>query len=480
MLAFLLVSVGAGLYFITGPYLGSEPVRGEREKVPFHADGHDFPSFSFILLETQDTRRRLVFCRQKRCRLMGPVVSENVPAVTDGRSWYHYQDGSLRRTWINEERSELIVDRTPLVSPRGLIISPDNKKVAYWLDNTDKPEKKLTELWVYDSTRDETKLLAEKLFRPDINTKARWNKASNLLWFIGNGDQVHVVSLQPPSLETRFKNTDWSELEDMAESVAMDISEEGSRLAYARPSAFGRSEVITVEEGSYPEDITVRGSVSYLQWLNDGSLLYVVQGQYDYTFWLAKNSVRRRLARQPGTFESARTDPREQVAVFAGRAGRQPARIFALNIRQGSIIELDYAARDAGAAAYVVHVESLDEKDGAVAGITQPLDDGQLVAFIDSNLPDIVRQTNVQPERLTITDQPNTVYVDYRDGTGVDKRLLLTVNDAVHTEWSAVAYFEESSGEWVKTQGGGLTDPKPRRLYEWETGLKRWILKEEY
>ena len=83
-------------------------------------------------------------------------------------------------------------------------------------------------------------------------------------------------------------------------------------------------------------------------------------------------------------------------------------------------------------------------------------------------------------QRLITTDQPNTIFFDYLLPDNTNQRILITIHDAVHTEWSIKAHYTELGGEWHKVQGGGLADPQPVKLYEWEEELDQWILKEHY
>jgi len=474
----LILTLVAGLFVIATRR--PSPNDNENNTLAVSTKEDSVPTFDVVLLKTDDEKMRLISCQLKRCQTLTPPPSQGSSAITDGQSWYHYQDGSLRRTWISSEQSQVIVDRTPLIASRDLIISPDNKKVAYWLDNIDQPDKQLTELWAFDSDEGGTKLLAEKLVRPAVITEARWNKASNRLWFVGDDNELNVISTQPPGIVPSFKNLDWDQLKGVADHGVMDISLTGKTLAYAEPTYLGRSKLVTASQGGRPRTAIVRHHIPYLQWLDDDNLLFVTQNSQDFTFWRLSGSTQQQIARHPGQLESVRTDSKGNYAIFASQPRKDQTRLYALHIASGDIINLDYQVPSFGKHTYLAHVESQSDQSGEVAGLTQPLADDQLAAFVENNLSDMVRQTNVRPKRLIITDKPNTIYVDYRDGTGVDKRLLLTVNDAVYAEWSISAYYEEISGEWVKTQGGGLDEPEAWRLYEWEEKLEQWILKENY
>ncbi|MFH1353687.1 MAG: hypothetical protein ABIH36_00155 [bacterium] len=478
-LGVLLVTLVAGLFVVARRIKSNNPDNQPETTIQPIAQ-QATPAFDVVLLQTQATDRRLVSCHQQHCQNLTPPPSDKTNAVTDGQSWYHYIEDSLYRTWINSGQSQVIADKTPLIAFRDLIISPDNNKVAYWLDNIDQPEERLTELWVYDAEQSGTKLLAEKLVQNGIATRIRWNKASSHLWFVGDDRKLNVISTQPPGIALRFSELDWDKLKDIADHGVMDISLTGQSLALTEPTFLGRSKLVITSQDRPPLTLVVRGGLPYLQWLDDNKLLFVTQGSQDFTFWLFDGSTQQQIARHSGKLLSIHTDNQNNFAIFASQLRQTSTRLFALNIERGNIADLNYEVSDFGQRTHLVHVEAEADQSGSVAGLMQVLDDDQLAAFIEKKLSDIVHQTNVQQKRLTITDKPNTVYVDYRDGTGTSKRLLLTVKDAIHPEWSVAAYFEEVSGEWVKTQGGGLAEPKPLRLYEWEEKLEQWILKEEY
>lgn len=113
--------------------------------------------------------------------------------------------------------------------------------------------------------------------------------------------------------------------------------------------------------------------------------------------------------------------------------------------------------------------------EAGVAGAA--FDDAELVAFLEHQAGEITGLPEVFVPRIIMTAQANTVYLDYVDAAGVPKRILLTIHDVVHPEWSIRARYERSAGEWRRVAGGSEADPESLRLYEWEVSLKQWILK---
>ncbi len=125
----------------------------------------------------------------------------------------------------------------------------------------------------------------------------------------------------------------------------------------------------------------------------------------------------------------------------------------------------------------LMHVQQLSSSAESEL-IAAEYDDSEIVAFVERRLAEIIGQQGVAPLRLITTNEKNAVYIDYRSGNE-EARILLKVQDVIHADWSIRARYEPVNREWKKVQGGGLNnDPTPERLYEWEEGVKQWILKE--
>lgn len=307
---------------------------------------------------------------------------------------------------------------TALVRPRDLMISPNERYVAYWLDNIAEPSKHLTELWVYDAQEKSTHVLAEHIFMPDVRGAVRWNGSSTSLWFVGNTAdagkaekiELIIIAIAPPGQSAQ----------SMPSSDIVDISPDGKRVAV-------RSDIANS-----------RGNLAFSRWLDDQTLLYATEDTTGYNFW-----------RQVGS-----------TPTLAGRFNfsKLPTGLTQIHIR---LIEPDFSAHTQNA-------------------VSQQLDDGQLIAFVEEHVPEIVQDhPTARAVRILTTDQDNAIFVDYLATGNVTKRILLTIHDALHPEWSILARYESVGGEWHKVAGGSGADPAPKRIYEWEEGVKQWILKQE-
>ena len=487
-LAFAVILFAGGRYYF-------QPVRIESSASPSVAPKQlaPIPDFTITALQTSPNDRRVINCQNNRCSPLPAVSASIAGAVTDGQSWYHYQETKegktaqtvlqLKRTWINENKSDLIIEQTKLVKPRGLYISPDTKKVAFWLDNTSEPSKKLTELWPYDSASMSTKLIAEKINASSIITEPRWNRASTHLWFLGDtisadnqpSTGLHAVTVQSPSLGIRFGNINWTDLTQIVQTEPMDIDPAGDAIAYAEPN--GNKTILHINHENTPaEAATVSGTVPYIQWLPDDSLLYVAQSKFSFTFWQVKGSVHKHIAKYQGVFQSARADSAGQYVLFNTQPISYVSHAYALELSTGRIAHQTLFP-GYGDQTFLIHFQLDANSQNPDTNITAPVDDEQIAAFLDKNLKSIA-DPNAVPQRFITTDQLNTIWFDYSLESGAKKRLLLTIKDATHTEWSISARYRESAGEWLLEQGNVPKPPQPVHVYEWEDAPQQWILKE--
>jgi hypothetical protein len=290
---------------------------------------------------------------------------------------------------------------------------------------------------------------------------------------------LHVISLQTPHISIRFSNIDWDKYLNLADHGVIDINSKEDSLAFVTTSFLNKSK-LTIINNDQQDITTIRGTIPYVQWVEDGSLLYAAQDSRGATFWNVHDTTHRHLARHTGTILSMRSNITGQYLALISKPKRNskvPASLHILDAKNGYIEEQPLAPHY-GQKTYLVHIKQ-DGSNKAIAGTMSSLEDSVLVAFIEQHLSDITHQLDVIAKRILITDKTNTLYVDYANNKNTIQRILLTINDAIHPEWSVSARFQEKAGEWIKTEGGGLQDPKPTRLYEWENSLNQWVLKQE-
>ena len=461
--------------------------------VPTHVLSSSTPSplkqnNTVVLLQQREGQRRILVCGVTNCKPSVTPESDQGEAVFDGSSWYRYrlvQHQSskesvklLERVWLTDNHTEPIVEQTPLVRPRDLFISPDGKRVAYWLDNTDNPKLNLTELWVYDSEVGSTRLIMEKVQQDQVVSPVRWNRASTHVWFMVHSEQatkIVVSGVKPVEPITTFDKLPWTDLEGVASFGIMDISLSGQDIAYVQ-SESGKSQLIIMRKGTTPETTTVQGSIPYIEWLPDGSLLYAHQEKEAFTLWHVQGKINKHVALYVGTLRSARSDASSETIVIAADYGTGGSYLSSVRVADG----LTAPSRDIpafGEATKIVQITELETSESPQAnGISAMLSDEELVAFIEKNIETIVGLKNTTATRIIITDQPNTLYVDYGQGEQAG-RVLVTIRDAIHPEWSIRGRYKQAQGDWKKIEGSGLADPVGKKVYEWEESIKQWVLK---
>lgn len=456
------VILGGGIWY----YKDHGETAHNTEEAPQHSTRplRTMPNIATLLVQLDPENRRLLWCEQQHCQQQDPP--ENIPhdAVFDGQWWYYYADGALRRINAEAKEQQTIVDTTPLVAPREYSISPDGQYIAYWLDNIDEPEEQLTELWVYNTATQSTYLVVEKLTIPEITTKIHWNKAGSHLWF-NQKDETLIVALQPPGIVAQGP----------AYENITDIDPTGTKTVHIQQGQ-DKSELIIAQEGKDQLKTTVRGTIPYAQWFDDETLIYAVQDLRGITFWQQKGKLSTHLARTNGTLQAAHGQPANNIIALVIQKSSTSTQVQEFDVATKTIADHSIVPQF-GDAVLIAKVQAQESGNATVAGITAPLDDAQLTAFVEKNLATITNFPAAKPIRLITTEKQNTVYVDYSDGTVTSKRLLITVKDAINPEWSKIAKYESERGEWKVVEGQGATEPAPRSVYEWEDKLKKWIEK---
>ncbi|MGH7928226.1 MAG: hypothetical protein ACREQV_10555, partial [Candidatus Binatia bacterium] len=439
------------------------------------------PALSMLIVQIDGEReaKRILECVDSGCRTQVQPSSSGADPLFDGESWYRYtlREGeesilTLTRTWQNGHE-ETVIEQTPLARPRDLYINHQGTKVAYWLDNIVSDDN-LTELWVYDSEDKSTRLLVEKLVGPDIITQPRWNGAGTHIWFLvdsGSGDEEQLELLLADTIDfsshVAFPHLDLARLRSVLDRGAMDISRDGKRVAYAeRISREASKLVITTEEGDTEEHV-IRGQIPYIEWLPEGELLYAVQDGPEVIFWRQEAQVSYPVTRLEGIVRSAQSAASGNALAFIVTEKSGSLGGYVLHIESGRVKKQNHLPV-IGEHVYLVgtEVEELAQRTAAL-GITSPLRDEELVAFVEKHAVEITGEGDVSLRRIRLTDQPNVLYLEYEAGERKE-RLLLLVQDATHPEWIIKARYKPAAATWRKVQGGGGLDPEPQRLYEWE------------
>lgn len=480
----VLAVLAAGAYWIYKRVVTSPPAPVE---VPLtQATTNDVLTVS--LVQGNGQQRQITNCEGSKCNPEAIPAQVTPTGLFDGKAWYYYDDKNiLLRTEADSGGTTQLIEKTPLTAPRDIIMSPQGKYVAFWLDNIEDPKAKLTELWVYDIAQAGIRLLAEHLQTPGIHSRVRWNSTATYAWFVvDNGPQspavdhleLAVVAAQSPQIKTYFKQVDWSTLADVMDHGVIDLSPDGTTLVYALPQANNTTQLVVVKGENEPETSTIQGTIPYLQWLEDNSFVYGVQDDTGVTFWRSQGAASRFVARQTGQLITARSSGSGDYIAVIMQQGNKPA-LYSLRLKNGQLNQLVTFNRLADPTV-ILQVAVTQQEAKNTTDTTSDIPDDELVAFIEENLPTIAGDSQAKPTRITITDQPATAYVEYTTGKQTTERILLKVYNVVQADWVIKARYTINGAAWQKVQGGGLADPNPKRLYEWEDEVKQWILKSSF
>lgn len=495
LLAVLVISAS----LISARWVMTTPESNSTDKtIALHTSGQQpvQQQLRILLVQEDGDSRRILICREGVCRVQPEPASIESRPVSDGLSWYHYVEQTqdrrrqtkkvLQRTWFDNQKVTVIVEQTPLVRPRDLVISPNGQRVAYWLDNVNDKKNDLTEIWVYDAKEGSTRLVAEKIDRQTVQSRLRWNRASSHLWFVSDkannreeaaAPHFQLLQVQPVQTASPFSQLEWGSFLPQANYGVVDVSYSGQSLAYVTGEGVPRL-VITTQNGSVQQR-TVAGGVPFLQWLEDDSLLYAVQEKTGLSVWRVLGSVHRQLAHQPGVLLSAQIDEQANYMVMIIRQKKHQDQILVMDMNNGVVA----GSADVPKFGQITHVVQVINEASQITGLTAVstvLNDEQLVAFVEGHMADIAGTPLAKPKTMVMTEDINTLYVHFQNSAGQEERILLTVRDAIHPEWSIRNRSIRQQGEWRAVGRPAEIEPKPARLYEWETSLQRWILKTDY
>ncbi|HSX25002.1 MAG TPA: hypothetical protein VLG69_03490 [Candidatus Andersenbacteria bacterium] len=450
------------------------------------------PSLTALLVQndSEHGNKRVLTCSEKGCSVIAPPSDQDQNSLSDGNVWYRYvesQDAKGNSVAALEKiqkdgTNEKISQQNELVKPRGLTMSSDGTKIAYFLDNIH-DNQGLTELWVYDNNQGGAKVVAENLMQKNIASKVRWNASSRVAWFLQDGTarQFITVPVQDKATPTpRFSNIDWSKNAASADSGVMDINDDGSLIAFAQPTFLGFSQLTIAKDGGSVTHQSIKGNVVFVRWMENNSLLYAVQDGPNSTFWIVNNAGERPVARMSAVLRSVHSSGSSDLAAFVADPHQGETHLYVLQISTGLVKDETIVPNFSGDT-YVVQANEVQaEQDKAISQVKGQLQDTELLAFVRDNIHAVAQDPQSKAERMLVTDSPNTIYIDYTSGDLSEKRLLLVIQDAIHPQWTVLAHYVPIAGQWKREQDAQNADPKPTKLYEWEDSVSQWILKETY
>lgn len=490
LIAIFIAICGLGAY----AYVAQESTskKDEAPKV-LAAETREIPALEALIVqvvEAADTRRILA-CGSRGCETKEPPSSVDGDARSDGEVWYRYRErednGNAIRVLEKVDgggKATTITEESAFVRPRGMMLSADGMKMAYFLDNIH-DDSGLTELWVYDSATGGAQVVTENLRRSDVASSVRWNASSRVLWFL-NESKVKELVVIPLSGSTALPipvRIPWSAYADAVDRGVMDVSDARQLIAFTHDTIPGFSQLVVTQNGLQGTKTkkTIKGRVVYIRWMEDGALFYAVQNGENLTFWMANTTKEWPIARMKAQFQSAHSTGSPDLAAFIASPRTNESHLYALQITTGLVQDQMVLPKLAGSTSYVVQAnEAARVRDQAVAGITATLSDSVITAFIQAQIQKISSDEAAKAIRIITTDSANTVYVDYEDASEVARRMLVTVQDAIYPSWNVLGTYTISGGQWVRSGVSHNSDPKSVKMYEWEDDVSQWILKKSF
>lgn len=454
-------------------------------------EARDIPSLETLVVQVDESsgNRRVLHCGVAGCDVKNPPKSVDSQALSDGQSWYRYTEhGVGAASKIVLERvdgsgdTHTITEESQLVRPRGIFMSTDGTKIAYFLDNTH-DNSGLTELWVYDDSTESTRIVAENLHKADIASRIRWNASSRVVWFVTekNTKELVLVPLSGTTALPTLIHIALKESSDIIDHGVMDANDDGTLIASVKDTFPGFSQIVVTKKGSISAKKTVKGSVVFIRWMQNGALLYAVQNSDNLTFWMADTVKEWPIARMKALFQSAHSTGSADLAAFIANPREGESHLYVLQIGTGLVKDQMVIPNMPGATSYLVQAnESQVAIKSAVSGSTSHFPDAVITAFISSHITSIVDIPKADASRIMFTDSPNTVFVDYSIEHADTKRILVTIQDVTYPTWKVLGTYAVANGEWKRVGESHGSDPRAVAIYDWEDELSQWILKQKF
>lgn len=440
------------------------------------AKAPEIPALEALIVQSNPSslERRILTCGSRGCEIQQQPNSVDTDALSDGEIWYRYrdrQDGTQTIRVLEKVdatgKATTITEESSLVRPRGIILSNDGTKIAYFLDNIHDASG-LTELWVYDGATGATQIVAENLRKADIASRVRWSASSKALWFLSQEKTKGLIVIPlPGNTVPQPLYVIWNRSTDVADHGVMDVNDNASFIAFAHKPFPGFSQLVVtgLQPHATQAQKTIKGDVVFIRWMKDGALFYAVQNGDNLTFWMADASKEWPIARMKAMFRSAHSTGSLDLAAFIADPRVGESHLYVLQLATGLVKDQLVIPNMAGAVSYLVQAnEDAIAIHQAVANSTSVFSDAIITSFIQSHIGEITANPNTIAVRIIITDSPNTVYVDYHDKDGSTKRILVTVQDVTYPTWKVISSSE----------------PKSVKMYEWEEDVDQWILKQKF
>ncbi|MDP3685278.1 MAG: hypothetical protein Q8R32_00425, partial [bacterium] len=425
--------------------------------------------------------------------------------ATSGRQAAGDRDARIAAFSFAGQEEETVTDSTPLVEPRGLFASPNGQFLAFFLDDRQSDG---TELWTYDTVTRAKRVSVERLSRPTVDGPYFAFDGSFLL---RSGDQLLAGS-------PRRTGVDILDMPFRGAAVRWDAgvarSPDGQRIVLVEETGDERTTVTHVREygvhdaGSRIRFSIARDSVRILGWTDHDELLlvsdsrrrggeqfgrpvlHILRGDQEVSRDLGGGGTTPALAGNGTAIGFLRLDA-EQTSVSVQELAQAAPRVMA-TIPDASLSgtaasggsptpRASSGPSPAQRSFRLVQMLRIGMESAEMAPASASVASSVLLPYVVKNiqtLTDAPAGEPATPERIWMLAAPNALYVDYRIGSTLWRRLIqVQARNGTVVGASVLGIYAPVGGEWVLAKGEGVADPTPVHLFEYEADVRQWFEK---
>jgi hypothetical protein len=422
-----------------------------------------------------------------------PNADRTTAPVTDGAHVYFLLNTEQTRpptrrlvsVSLSGGEQVLVSDATELVTPRGIFASPDAGTLAFFLDSV---RGELTELWTYDPQKGVKRLALERLSKGTLGPF--WDPEGGFL--ARDGNVLLRGSPQRTGGDTLPLQRSW---DDALPGDTLLPSPGGMQVVYAtRPNRADRTTRARLRvwdaSGTHERDVGVfpDSQVRLLGWSSTGALLVATDNE-PATFWEIRKGVQETFPLPDGSMSPTLSSDGARVAVLHPQAGG--IELLILDAATKATVAT-YPVTPAGQSAakntplrglrLLQFLRSPEQDASRYSTSGVPLASEAIVEYVSEHVREIAEAPVGEPvsaERIRFTTLPGTVYVDYRIGTTLWRRLIhVDGQRGAGTRHVILGIFAPVAGEWVLARGADLPGGQTALLFEFEPDVRKWVRKE--
>lgn len=393
-------------------------------------------------------------------------VDHSEMPVTDGERVYVIVEREEREIVAisPDGGEEVVLSGTKLLHPRGLSMSPDGSVLAFFMDNTRRPR---SEFWVYE-IKERRSLVSLELLASDARGPF-WD-ANNGFLVVSGKNVFRGTPVRTGGERVAVDRDTWT---DLVRYDPLVPSPTGNQVIYAVRTRNGEHEVRVWDIREEAERIVAEFSDSprLLGWntanalvVHEGSKLWSVtqQGVVEIpvaAIWSILSGDGEIIA----VLEEG--DEQKYLTLIDSATGYNTGQIgpFKNGVRLLQLLRIPGERTD------VFHGIATDT---AVA-------QEQVLRYLMEHLREITNAPvaeDAAPERAWFADIPGLLYIDYRIGTTLWRRLVLFEGVGSSLTHRIIAVYAPVAGEWVVMRGEEPPGMSIQVMYEYVSEVGKWII----